>query len=503
MNGEKLMQKIISALTISLFFGMCLSVFAQSEIENITVREHPYYEKGTSIYADIDTSSQQVYVVLADGIWRYSLETKKWDRLKELESYPESLNQLEFGYDSSNDRLLFWSRGVGKMYEFDLEANEIERIDQSFPHNNQFGHTSFFRNGELHASGGYGFWRYKNLITFFNSRINEWNIVSVDEHSVFPDPQIPYTGIYLEEEDVFLLYGGVLIEGNRFDDKNGTKISKNDIWKFNFSSEMWNKIDELELDEWEYAGVQKLSSANLKNINTLSKSFYSASSGNWYLPVYSESSTTGIYYVKPYNLNSEEGYDPIELPMGESVDFLVSNFHFNPKSKDVVLVGLDHLTNAEMLPVRVATIPEDSLLTAIEDVSEKNMTFIVASFFAVFGILITLLLVLKSRIGPKKNQANKVNAIDELISKNLFNEQELKLIKALQQASQFLETSELEEQLWSGIDNYDYRRKLRNETIKSINKKGESFFDTDKQLIVRKKDPEDHRRYHYGLNEDL
>lgn len=503
MNGGSLIQRLIGMLIIFLFVGASSSAFAQLNTENNAEEGQPYFEKGTPIYADIDTSSQQVYVVLSNGIWRYGLETEEWKRLKEIEAYPEPLSKLEFGYDPFNDRLLLWSRGIGTMYEVDLETVEIERIDRSFPHNNQYGHYPFFRNGELHAFGGYGFWRFKNLVTFFNSRIKEWNIVTIAENSTVPDPKVPFTGMYLKEEDELYIYGGTHLENGRFDDKNGVIISKNDIWKYSFSTGVWEKTDELEEDQWVYTGTPKLSSLSLGPINSGSGSFYSGYSGNWYLPVLSENSPTGIYCVKPYHIETRTEYDPVELPLGDSKDFIVSNFLFNPRSQEIVLVGLDHLTNTQNLPLRVVTVPEDSLITLIENESEENMTFIVASLFAISGILVTIFLVLKSGLGSKEKERKNNSAVDELLSNDLFNEQELKLIEALQNNRHFLETSELEEMIWSEIENYDYRRKRRNETIKSINKKCRSIFDTDKKLIIRKKDPTDHRRNHYGLNEDF
>jgi len=65
------------------------------------------------------------------------------------------------------------------------------------------------------------------------------------------------------------------------------------------------------------------------------------------------------------------------------------------------------------------------------------------------------------------------------------------------------ETSELEEMVWPEVDNYDYRRKLRNETIRSINGKVKDMFGVNEDLIIRQRDLEDNRRYRYGVNEDL
>jgi hypothetical protein len=53
--------------------------------------------------------------------------------------------------------------------------------------------------------------------------------------------------------------------------------------------------------------------------------------------------------------------------------------------------------------------------------------------------------------------------------------------------------------VWSDIDNYDYRRKLRNETINAINNKFSKFTNNSELLIQRQKDPNDNRRYLYEI----
>ncbi len=65
-----------------------------------------------------------------------------------------------------------------------------------------------------------------------------------------------------------------------------------------------------------------------------------------------------------------------------------------------------------------------------------------------------------------------------------------------------MESHELEVESWPDITNYDYRRKLRNETIKSLNEKFKVELDGE-EAIYRKKDPNDNRRFLYGLNERI
>jgi|AntRauTorckE6833_2_1112554.scaffolds.fasta_scaffold00106_39 hypothetical protein len=488
-------------LTLSIFQGRS-TVFAQSSSNESAESEQPYFEAGELIYTDIDTSGNQVYVLLSSELWKYDLSGDSWTLLRSFDSFPEPLLELDFGYDPFNDRLMLWSRGVGVVYELSLDDYSLERIDRSFSHNNQFGHFPFFREGELHAFGGYGFWEHKSILSFFNSNILEWNIVSVASSSTLPEPRTPHNGTYVEEEDVLYIYGGTGSENDRPDDKNMVKSEMNDIWKFNFGTASWQKIGQLEGQDW--TPFKASISSKIRSINSVSKSFFSSKTGNWYRPLRKEKEPEGIYYVKPFNIKNESSFDPVEMPLGDSKDFIISNFHFNPKKAEVVLIGIDRLTNTSTFPLRVKTISEELLLADLRSSeSDEQRTFIIGSVLALAGVLMIMILVLKRGITGFQTSNEEGLRKEQLLGMDGLNESELKMIEAFCGLDTFYETNDLEEAIWSEVDNYDYRRKLRNETIKSINEKFREAFDIADDLIIRRRDPDDHRRLHYGLNKDL
>lgn len=486
-------------LVCSMWQGYAFS--GQRSISQEATNNRPYFQKGDPIYADIDTANQRVYVLLKEGLWCYELESKQWELLARYDSYPEPMLSLEFGFDPYMNRLLLWSRGVGTMYEINMEDYNLERIDRSFPHKNQFGHFPFFHDGELHAFGGYGFWEDKEIITFFNSSIQEWNIVTVSKNSGFPQERRPFTGTYLSDKEEFYFFGGSLFKGGRPDDKNVIRTTKQDIWRFSFRTATWEKVDDLDGKAWKY--YRAASPGRFGSVNSISGSFYSNDTGNWYLPVELEDTPSAIYFLMPYNIKQQTEYKPLEIPLGDSREFIISNYLFDGKNNRMVLVGLDHLTNTRTLPVRIVTIAEDSLLTNLVTDSEENITFVVGSLFAVGGIFFIAILILKSRPWEQLKKENNHVDKDKLLREDWLNETERKLIEVLWNEGTFLETSVLEEMVWSEIENYDYRRKLRNETIKSINEKFSLEFSTEGKLILRKTDSEDQRRFRYGLNEKV
>ncbi len=109
---------------------------------------------------------------------------------------------------------------------------------------------------------------------------------------------------------------------------------------------------------------------------------------------------------------------------------------------------------------------------------------------------------IKDQTGPAIKTENK-SVLENLDRYEWLNESEQKLIHFLQISDAFKQTHEIEEFLWPDVNNYDYRRRMRNDVIKSINKKMRRHLDLDKQLIINKTDPNDRRKKLYGINPNI
>ena len=65
--------------------------------------------------------------------------------------------------------------GGGIVYKYN--DNEIQRIDDSFAHRNQFSGFFFEYNNELYLLGGYGYWDAKSYLTKFDFQSGSWDKV--------------------------------------------------------------------------------------------------------------------------------------------------------------------------------------------------------------------------------------------------------------------------------------------------------------------------------------
>lgn len=454
------------------------------------------------LFADLDTTRNRMLVLLEDGLWEYGLSDKTWSFQDSLSSLPLEVKDYEFGYDSVNDVIKLWHRGVGTLYEVDPDSYTISRLDDSHVHRNQFSHQPFIRNGTVYAFGGYGYWLWKNYITYFNTALEEWNIQNVHPESVVPEPRIPETGIYIPFEDAFYFFGGYLPENkNRADDQFTRRLKPNDVWKFTFEDNTWTKLGSVPADYEYYQGT---SNRRYGRINKISGSFYSDSSRIWYIPTALEGRGDLVNFV-PVDLISGKILTPIVMDSGlNSDEFLPASFHFDRRNGKVIIVGLKKITETERYPIEIVSFEEDSLLFRIHDRSETSIgsRFIYAGGFLLLCFVL-LLVYWKRRTGMPVylESINKIG--DDFTQSAWLNNQEKKMLDVLLESETFLETSELEEQIWDDIDNYDYRRKLRNETINAINRKFRKHYNTGSELISRIKDPEDNRRYLYGINKEI
>ena len=67
------------------------------------------------------------------------------------------------------------SVGAGPVFKKD--GNQFIRIDNTSLHRNQVWGSFFVYNDKIHIYGGYGFWSFKDYITFYDPNIKQWDIV--------------------------------------------------------------------------------------------------------------------------------------------------------------------------------------------------------------------------------------------------------------------------------------------------------------------------------------
>ena len=479
---------------------MLYQVLPRKQEDLIINNLQPELEKGSFIYADIDTTSGKVYVLLESGLWVYNLNNSSWRFLDALEDFEGTFSNYEFGFNAKADAIQLWSNGIGELYTMDPKTYNIKREDRSFNHQNQFGHYPFYRDSTLYAFGGYGFWENHNIIVYYNQSQHAWSIQNVNRNSSLPSRRTPATGVYEQDNEWLYIFGGHGTESGHSEDQNTLRREFQDIWRFSFKNQRWEKI--MTLDKPKNNAILP---SGVGKTNKQSSSFYLPEEHMWFIPFFNSKSQEDTFKLRPVHLASQEAKVGISLDFDSNDRFAPTNYFYNPNEKEVVFVGIYNRVNSDTYSVRTFRIPADSLMLKV---SGKPFYASIQLYYYLFGLtLIGALLfwLYRDRNSGEKREEEQHEFINfrTLNQANWLNSKEERLINYMHEEERFMASHEIEELLWSNVESYDYRRRLRNDTIKSINKKFEQHYPQERSLILRKKDPDDNRRYLYGLSENI
>ena len=157
-------------------FGLILSflVFAiklNSQIE--MSKGQLLVEKDSISFYSFSFNGVSSFVVVNDSIKAVSYKKYSKTIPKEVANL-ESINRLE-AVKNSIGEVYFIYPGGGLLFQY--KNNAIERIDNSFPHRNQFSGHFFSYKSELYLLGGYGYWKSNSILTKFNFTSKEWDFV--------------------------------------------------------------------------------------------------------------------------------------------------------------------------------------------------------------------------------------------------------------------------------------------------------------------------------------
>src|SRR5690606_18492442 len=132
---------MFSVILYGLFIVMINSTNAQqhdSISSTDTTKNHAYVHYSVYHSSAYNPKNNTIYFLSADTLRSYSIIDRRW-QIEWVGVFPE--HELEIGVDTTGNRILIWSAGLGHVYEASVsESISFERIDKSYPHKNQFEH---------------------------------------------------------------------------------------------------------------------------------------------------------------------------------------------------------------------------------------------------------------------------------------------------------------------------------------------------------------------------
>ena len=204
----------------------------------LNAQNKPLELKNSDIQIGIDYKSKN-YIVFNgfDSYYLKPFQSKEWKSIKY--KHNELPNTKDFPYNFFNIKsknYLVYS-GCGEVYEF--RNDSIIRIDNSFQHKNQFDSCPFVYKDEIYYFGGYGLFTFKNILTKFDFKTKEWELVKYNDYKNIPEPRQSALS-FLKEDYLYIISG--YSDDYETNQTTGTSKILTDIWKLNLKTKKWSFI---------------------------------------------------------------------------------------------------------------------------------------------------------------------------------------------------------------------------------------------------------------------
>jgi hypothetical protein len=229
-----LSKKTQHNLLFLLAFGLLGTIgFAQEKIQqqkSIRVSDQVLscYNPGNRSFYLFDDST---------SYWRYSIGQKRWFKqalVVESELTWAKIKSNYRAHATDAQQVYLIERGCGIVYR--LYKDTLRRIDNSYAHKNQYGAAVFTYKGKVHFFGGYGYFRTKNLVTYYDPLAREWYERVNNNFNVRPSSrqaaqhQIIGSKLYI--------WGGYGRRGYRTE-------ALLDLWLFDLKKQTWEQLGDI------------------------------------------------------------------------------------------------------------------------------------------------------------------------------------------------------------------------------------------------------------------
>ncbi len=451
----KLSKQTLHNLLLLLAFGLMGTIgLAQEQIQkqkSIRVSDQVLscYNPGNRSFYLFDDST---------SYWRYSIGQKRWFKqalVVESELGWAKIKRDYLAHATDAQHIYLIERGCGIVYQ--LRKDTLRRIDNSYAHKNQYGAAVFTYNNKVHFFGGYGYFRTKNLLTYFDPTALEWFERVNKNFDVRPGSrqgaqhQIIGSKLYI--------WGGYGRRGYRTE-------ALLDLWIFDFKKQTWEQLG---------------------NINPLYKRLYGQTNSLNILPSTWFTSAEDLVHTsleknKIFTYHNPNFQNIIEIYASTNQQqFLVLKRGSNESNFTAAIQTLEQLTNGQE--------PREQYfykkVSAFIEVPTKTYLWISLIINLVFFLLIFYI-----RRVHKTNWFKRRNAV---LQKDDFSEIEWKCLLLIEK-HQSIELSALNDLFDEEELSYETLKKRRESFIKALRTKIALLTAVDvDQILFESKHPKDKR----------
>ena len=399
--------------------------------------------------------------------------------------YEKTLKNIinDFSLINVDDKLLIVHKGGGVVMK--IEENIISRLDDSFATMHKFMGDLFVREGQLHHFGGYGLWRTNNIMLRFydgENQSNQWEeIISSNGFPNGLNKGISNFASSTYDKENYYIYGGQ----NTY---NGQKNYNNNLYNYNFSSDKWTNLGEVN-----YPISSEDIVLNFENL------FYIFNRKGVYIIDLKELNFSKFNYSNDFSFN--------RLSKIQNENF-ISHYHNETTDSDDIIkfdktklytirahnsrYGVSNLYNYNMN--QIMDINSEENISLFTNQRDRN-DFFIPILIVVIVIMINLMYqsIIKGRTPKVKElydfEDNELRFLNTPIE---LDNNSMEILKMLLYNERTTSNDVVAKLVDSGLS-YDYASKIKNKIIDSLNEKFKFITNSDKPFISVKKSNEDKR----------
>ena len=169
------------------------------------------------------------------GVYDFTIRNGGFDKVfyeysKPLPSEIKNIPMRDLQAVVSDDGIVYFLYpGGGLLFEY--RDNRIIRIDESFPHRNQFSGHFFTYKNIPYLMGGYGYWKSNSLLTKFNFQTKEWDYIETRG-------QVPELGV---NAGSFVVENDILYVFDFYQKIDDVDVKNNNTYELSLSNLKWEK----------------------------------------------------------------------------------------------------------------------------------------------------------------------------------------------------------------------------------------------------------------------
>jgi hypothetical protein len=205
---------------------------------NLQAQTNTLQLKNAEIQIGIDYKSKNYLVFDGfDTFHKKSFQSNEWQTIKYKFNQLPITNDYSYNFFHIKGKNYLVNKGCGEVYEF--RNDSIIRIDNSFQHKNQFASNSFVYKDEIYYFGGYGLFTFKNILTKFDFKTKEWELLKYKDYNKIPEPRQAALS-FLKDDFLYIVSG--YSEDYETNQTTGNSIKLTDVWKLNLKTMIWDFV---------------------------------------------------------------------------------------------------------------------------------------------------------------------------------------------------------------------------------------------------------------------